>query len=278
MDLEIDHVTIAATDLEQLQTAAAEAGLPTEYGGEHSNGVTHMAVTGFQDGSYIEYISAFDKTAISPWWHVPIQKGGGSCAWAIRVDDIEAVSLRLRERDVTVDGPDSYQRVREDGTRVEWQLASLGGGDPGKTLPFLIEDETPRSERITPTADLTDHPLTGIERVVLAVSNLEHATARFETAFGLNSPQYVDDSLPAEVADFPGTPVILAEPDNSGWLRERLDRFGPLPVAYLLGTTDRVSPFPIETQASIATHSVDWLTLKTPIDRPYIGIITDNLG
>ncbi|MDZ7745908.1 MAG: VOC family protein [Halobacteriales archaeon] len=112
MNLTIDHVTIAGTDLEQLQTAAMEVGLPTEYGGQHSNEVTHMAVTGFPDGSYIEYISAFDEEAISPWWHTPIGRHELPRARGrYRVDDIDTVSAQLRERDIIVDGPDSYQRV-----------------------------------------------------------------------------------------------------------------------------------------------------------------------
>ena len=51
MDLKIDHVTIAGSDLSKMRDAFASLGLVSEYGGAHSNGITHMALLGFEDGS-----------------------------------------------------------------------------------------------------------------------------------------------------------------------------------------------------------------------------------
>ena len=52
--LKIDHVTIAGPELAPMERAFAGVGLVTDYGGPHSNGVTHMAWLGFNDGSYNE--------------------------------------------------------------------------------------------------------------------------------------------------------------------------------------------------------------------------------
>ncbi len=54
-ELKIDHVTLAGTRLEEMREAfSAATGIPTEYGGPHSNHATEMALASFPDGSYIE--------------------------------------------------------------------------------------------------------------------------------------------------------------------------------------------------------------------------------
>ena len=57
MDLQIDHVTVCGRDLDRMRQSFAERGLATEYGGPHANGLTHMALAGFDDGSYLELIA-----------------------------------------------------------------------------------------------------------------------------------------------------------------------------------------------------------------------------
>ena len=56
-DLIIDHVTIAGKDLKAMRATLAALGIPTEYGGPHSNHATEMALTSFPDGSYLELIA-----------------------------------------------------------------------------------------------------------------------------------------------------------------------------------------------------------------------------
>jgi hypothetical protein len=54
-ELKIDHVTLAGVRLEEMRQAfTAATGIPTEYGGAHSNHVTEMALASFPDGSYLE--------------------------------------------------------------------------------------------------------------------------------------------------------------------------------------------------------------------------------
>lgn len=275
MDLRLDHVTVAARDLDALRAAFERAGVPTEYGGRHSNDVTHMAIVGFRDGTYLELVSAFEMDARSPLWHDPIHGDGGPCAWAVDVDDIAARSEALRDRGVAVDGPHDYEREREDGTLVEWELTFLGDGDPGATLPFLIEDRTPREYRVTPTADLANSPVTGVTTVVLAVRDRERAVERFRTAFDLADPYLTeDDAFGSAVAVFPDSPVAVAEPIGPGWLAERLDAFGPRPAAFLLARDrDAETPFDVREQGEFAGRKVEWLDVSAPIDRPYLCVV-----
>ncbi len=51
MKLTVDHVTLGASRLEALANAFAAAGLAADYGGLHSNGITHMSQVAFDDGS-----------------------------------------------------------------------------------------------------------------------------------------------------------------------------------------------------------------------------------
>jgi hypothetical protein len=275
MNLQIDHVTVAGQDLDRLGDAFDGAELDTEYGGRHSNGVTHMSVVGFRGGSYIELISSVDPDEESPWWNGPIHGDGGPCAWAIRVDDIETVSADLANRGIAVDGPDQYERVREDGTRVEWDLTTLGEGELGSTLPFLISDRTPRERRVQPTGRLADSPIRGVDTVILGVPDIEAAIEEFEMAFDMNDPHRGDDqTLSATVASYPNQPVALAEPHEEGWLANRLANFGPRPIAYLLASDNDSPPeFVDSSDDSFMERSVEWLPVTEPVDRRYIGVV-----
>jgi len=87
MSLRVDHVTIAGSHLASLEQAFTGVGLKPAYGGPHSNGITHMDLLSFADGSYIELISTLEPGQTSPLWHAHIAGDGGPCAWAVGVDD-----------------------------------------------------------------------------------------------------------------------------------------------------------------------------------------------
>jgi hypothetical protein len=276
MDLRIDHVTVAGRDLDRLGETFDRAELDAEYGGRHSNGVTHMSVVGFRDRSYLELISTVEPDGESPWWNGPIHGDGGPCAWAIEVDDIGTVSADLADRGIAVDGPNQYERVREDGTTVEWDLTVLGEGELGSTLPFLISDRTPRDRRVQPTGGLAESPIRGVDTVVLGVPDITAAIETFETAFDMSDPHRGDDqTFSATVASYPNQPVALAEPRGEGWLADRINEFGPRPIAYLLAS-DEDSPHEFDgvSEDSFMDRTVGWLPVTEPVGRRYIGVVS----
>jgi hypothetical protein len=240
MPLKVDHVTIAGARLGPLEQAFTSVGLKPEYGGPHSNGITHMALLSFADGSYIELISTLEPGQISPLWHTHIAGDGGPCAWAVEVDDVAAEAARLAALGVPVAGPTYLNRRRPDGVLVEWDLAFLGSGGPGATLPFIIKDRTPRVWRVPPSTQVAEAGLRGVAMVVLGVEHLDRSIDLFRRLYGWPAPQTGEDAdLGARLAHFPGTPVTLAAaPQKSGWLAERLARFGESPCAFLLGASD----------------------------------------
>lgn len=239
--ISIDHVTIAGADLNALQETFSQLSLDPDYGGQHSNGITHMALLGFNDGSYIELISSLTRDMQdSVFWGQHIHTDGGPCAWAVRVGDMAAQTTQLTNRGIPVDGPHNYHRQHPDGAMIKWQLAFPGNHPAGATLPFLIQDVTARSLRVRPSASVVAGLLTGVNKVVLGVDHLEKAIVLFQKAFHWSPPDVTNAvEYGARLANFVDTPVILATPlDSSNWLGQRLTQFGPSPCAFLLGTKD----------------------------------------
>jgi Glyoxalase-like domain len=267
MRLRIDHVTIAGSRLDPLQLAFAEAGLTTDYGGPHSNNITHMALLGFDDGSYIELISTLKPGQHSPWWDAHIRNDGGPCAWALEVDDVAAETRRVAGLGVAVHGPTHYARERPDGVTIEWDLAILGDQGMGALLPFIIKDRTPRELRVSPSPSVAGTALTGVALVVIAVPEMEPASELFQRVYELPLPVISEWlELGARFAHFPGQPFALAAPlASDNWLAQRLARFGVSPCAYLIGSSDMVTTakrLPLTRARGWRGRSLAWLTLQ----------------
>lgn len=236
----VDHGVVAGSALDDLAAAFAAAGLAAEYGGEHADGVTHNHTLGFADGSYFELISTVEPGAESPMWNEAISGNAGPCAWALPTTDIEAETARISGLGVPVQGPHHRSRRRPDGVLVEWDRTDVGEA-LGATLPFLVADRTPREYRITESESAAGTGITGIAEVVVCVPALDWIE-RFRSFFEADRPERTHhERFGAELARFADAPVTLAAPsegDTGAWLAERLDRFGPLPCAYLLGSED----------------------------------------
>ena len=240
MQLKVDHASVCGSDLEPMRQAFASVGLVTDYGGPHAS-VTHMALLGFEDGSYLELIAPQKPGAVEgSGWAKMMAGDAGACAWAVGSNDIKIEASRLKSLGIEVEGPNPGSRKRPDGKVIEWETARIGPGTPGATLPFIIQDHTPRNLRVQPSASVKGSSLTGIDIVVLGVKDLDTTIALFRSAYGWPSPVLEDHKeFGAKMAYFRGTPVMLATPlDEGSWLTRRLQEFGESPVAYLLGTTD----------------------------------------
>jgi len=237
--LKVDHASVCGSELEPLQQAFAAAGLKTDYGGPHANGVTHMALLGFEDGSYLELIAPQKPGAVEGSdWAKFMAANAGACAWAVAVGDIGSEVATLKMSGIEVAGPFPGSRRRPDSTLLQWETARVGSGTPGATLPFIIQDKTPRSLRMQPSASIEGSGLHGIAIVVLGVRDLDAGIALFRRTYGWSAPAVEDHrELGARMAHFAATPVVLAAPlDKSSWLAERLERFGESPAALLLST------------------------------------------
>jgi len=240
--VQIDHVTYCAKDLDSIQSAFRSVGLHAQYGGTHA-GVTHMALIGFRDSSYIELIAPETMGTPMPAaqrWRKSMLEDAGPCAWAINVPDVRAELNRLASLGFSVTGPLLGTRKKPDGTILNWETGFVLPGDPGAVLPFVIHDQTNRHQRVAPSLDLANTEITGIARVVIAVQNLSTSIEKFRLAYGWPPPKIQDSvELEAKLAIFEHAPVILACPrDASGLLNERIAKYGDQATAFLLGTTE----------------------------------------
>jgi hypothetical protein len=236
--LDLDHVSICGSDLDALRQAFTNVGLTPHFGGPHGNGVTQMALVGFDDQSYIELIAPV-KPGVTEGsdWAKYISDNAGACAWAVGTNVLLQDVDRLKKAGIAVTEPKRGSRKRADGMNVEWMTAQVGPGTPGSMLPFIIEDQTPRAWRVQTSESVKGSPLGGLDLVVIGVNNLDASIALFRKAYGWSEPLTETQKDFGKLAYFPGQPVILAAP-SGGWLSDRISRFGEGPVAYLLSTKD----------------------------------------
>jgi Glyoxalase-like domain len=250
--MRVDHVTIAGSNLEALRRAFAGAGLSTEYGGRHSNGITEMALSSFADGSYLELIAPVAGADPSPhYWGAFMKANAGPCAWAVRSANLASDTARLSSNahnafavrsaaaGIAVEVEKAGRR-RADGVELKWATARIGPPPQGSFFPFMIADETPRDLRAFPSGKPTAKQIKGVLFVVVAVPNLAEAISKYRSAFDLPAPvEQEDPALGARLAGFPGSPAILAAPTGDHtWLRERLKQFGAIPCAFVFEAPD----------------------------------------
>jgi Glyoxalase-like domain len=263
--MKIDHVSVAGRTLRSLEESFSRSGMKTEYGGPHSSGVTEMSLLGFDDGSYIELISAIKPGAETSIWKHQIEEDGGPCAWAVGVDDVGKEVARAKRLGIPGTGPSHYSRKRPDGVSVEWELGFVGEQEEGAVLPFMIKDTTPREFRVRPSPSVSRGPLRGVSTVVIGVEALDEPVALFRKLYGWGEPEVRRDLWKeVQLASFAGTPVVLAAPLGAGWLKQRLERFGQSPCAFLIETTDMAaaaSRHPLEPkEAWFDGEAVCWIS------------------
>jgi hypothetical protein len=159
----LDHVVLVVLDLAAAAREHRERGFTVTPGGEHAGGLTHNALVGFQDGSYLELIAFHDLAAArgKHSWAPVAERGGGWADFALHSDDLRADAAALGE--LVARPPEDGGRTRPDGVAIAWRVVRLR-----KPLPFLIEDLTTRGLRV-PSGDGAKHAngRTGVAKVVL---------------------------------------------------------------------------------------------------------------
>ncbi len=191
----IDHIVIAVPDLDVARKSYEALGFSVVPGGRHPVG-THNALIAFADGAYIELIAFYEKNPAHKWW-TPLQKGGGLVDFCMQTDDLLGDTAAFRKAGVAIDDPSPLSRLRPDGYQLKWVL-SIPRGDHRGIAPFLIQDETPRDERI-PRETRHANGVTGIGSVAVAVDGVAPVAAWY-----------------AEVLRRPGQPVQRPELDGAG--------------------------------------------------------------
>jgi len=171
----LDHVVLVVLDLDAAVAEYRSRGFSVTPGGEHAGGLTHNALVGFHDGSYLELIAFHDLPAASGkhGWAPVAERGGGWADFALLSNDIAQDAAALGA--LVARPPEDGGRTRPDAVAISWRVVRLE-----KPLPFLIEDLTARELRV-PHEDAANHAngTTGVASIVLGATDPVRVAERY---------------------------------------------------------------------------------------------------
>jgi hypothetical protein len=175
MRTRFDHAVVVVDDLITAGAAFRASGFTVSPGGAHDAIPTRNAVVAFADGTYLELLAMRERgaraelraLAAGPSWEAHLQGASavarrflpnlagpdGVADAAIGGEHLARFASESRRREFALTGPVAMERARGDGPPLAWQL--LLPHDPA--IPFLIEDRTPREERVPSSPSATTH-------------------------------------------------------------------------------------------------------------------------
>ncbi|MFQ5903066.1 MAG: VOC family protein, partial [Candidatus Binatia bacterium] len=226
----IDHIVIVLRDLEAAVKSYERLGFTVVPGGRHPIG-TYNALISLADGAYIELIAFYEGNPNHRWW-APLQRGGGLVDFCMQTDNLTGDTTGFRGAGVEIDDPRPLTRTRPDGYQLRWFLSIPREGHRG-VAPFLIQDETPREERI-PREMAHKNGATGIGTVTVAVDDLPIVRQWYKSVLGYDGRPAEWDNLKGSGIRFKIGPHFLdfVKPTTqdsplADWLKAR----GPSPYA-----------------------------------------------
>lgn len=229
MILGIDHIIIAGPDLDALRANFAALGFNVVGGGRHPIG-SYNYLIGLEDGAYIELLSFYEDSPKHYWWDAVHERGGGLIDFCMMTDDVGADYAVFKAQGVEMSPLVGLSRVRVDGYQLSWLNNEVYGAYQG-LIPFVIEDETPREERV-PKEKHHANGVTGIDTITLAASDLELARRIMGTALEQGGEPVEDEDLNACGVAFrvgPQRLEYLAPNDASSPLHAHIDANRPVP-------------------------------------------------
>jgi len=138
MSLPLDHIIVAVGEqLDQAVDDYRALGFTVNIGGVHASGATHNALIWFEDKSFIELmaLTGHDPKPGEADYSPLVRGRTGVTGYALRSDDIVMDVDTWRSRGVSVDDPVESGRLRPDGMRLRWSIATVSGG----YTPFLVQ-------------------------------------------------------------------------------------------------------------------------------------------
>ena len=231
----IDHLIIAVNDLDQATNDYRQLGFTVVPGGQHPVG-SHNALVAFEDGSYLELVAFYREALDHRWWE-PLKKGERLVDYCMQTDDLAGDTRKLRGCGVAINDPVPWSRIRPDGLELEWMLSLVTGSHRG-VAPFLIQDATPREERI-PRQWSHANGAMGIGTLSVVVGELAKVDHWFQTILGRAPQPVADDALEVQGLCFTVGPhkiefmmPVTPQSPLANWMRQ----YGPSPYAATLRT------------------------------------------
>lgn len=265
----IDHVMICVNDLAAAQQSYSEQlGFHVYPGGDHPGRGTHNAI-GFFGLDYLELMGVRDRTELerdpNSGLLAFLAKGDGLRFFILASDNIDADVAAMRGRGVDIRDVREGSRRTPQGIELKWRFANMG---PESPFPFfLIQHMTPDAQRQSQVPKAAPHPngALGIDRVAVAVADLEAAKGDYEQALGVAaSPVRTEPLLNATVVSFPvgDMAIVLATPRaGPGPAQEALERRGPGPFLLALKSGSLA-----DTERWLLSHHVNLAVLGSRAD------------
>jgi len=229
----IDHLVVLVHDLDAAVNDYADLGFAVVRGGRHPGG-THNALIGFADGSYLELLAFHEPVPNHRWWPT-LQRGGGLVDFCMATDDLRADMEALRRAGVQMSDVFPLSRQRPDGYAVRWVL-SVPADDFSRAAPFLIQDETPRDERLPKERQHRNH-VNGVAALTCVTRDASAVQQRFSGVLRQAAQPVVRDDLDATGVRFTvGRHVLdyVVPRRPAGSLNDWLRFEGPSPYAVTL--------------------------------------------
>jgi catechol 2,3-dioxygenase-like lactoylglutathione lyase family enzyme len=249
-----DHLVIAVRDLEFASERVRALGFEVRPGGEHPGQGTHNAIIRLGLG-YIELLAIRDESeALAGELSGPSlveylrEREWGMAGYALATDDIEGDAARLKAGGVPAVGPFAMSRQRPDGSTLAWRLLIPGGIPWRRPWPFLIQWETPDSERMA-LEQPGEHPngVMGVLGALVTVRDLASAKDLYEHGLGL--PRYLAAGLEGFGAVFSAGKTFVALGAQDDVAPAQLEGDGVYSATLAAGD-------PVATAAWLTAHAV----------------------
>lgn len=218
---ELDHVMIAVSDLNSGAASFQAAGFEVKQGGKFPDGVENRAIR-FENGTYLELLAIYDQHKSGAADLVEFLKTGpGSLGYGLTTASAEKAMNILKDHgeDVVLEATTEYDAPGRPKTNgwlwkdVYWKNVSPAGD------PFFIEYAKPRSHAAKKS---------GLKGVLVAVKDLNAATAQYSKFAAVNSKVRIDPEWNAEIreARVGAARVYLMHPVGPGPVQRFVDAKG----------------------------------------------------
>ena len=214
----IDHIVIAVHDLDAGIETYRNLGFTVVEGGKHPVG-SYNALIGFQDGSYVELLAFYEESPDHAWWDLLHKRGGGLIDFCMQTDDIQADYQAFKDQGVTMSDLVDLSRARPDGYHLEWINNKTLGKFQG-IIPFIIEDKTPREERV-PKETTHANGVTSIDTLTLATNDITMPKTIISAVLG-------QDAKIVQVGDLKANGYYFEVGSHTLEYLETDDKFSPL--------------------------------------------------
>jgi len=147
----LDHILLGSSDLDEgIAFVKKHAGVTAAFGGVHPGRGTRNALLSLGEKHYLEIIAPDPaQPGLPDRYDLRKLTAPRLVGWAAHPGDLNLFAARLRNANLTFDGPTPGSRKRPDGRLLQWKTLNLHDDQVG-LLPFFIEWS---SGTVHPSAD-----------------------------------------------------------------------------------------------------------------------------